>query len=100
MGDGTARKVAQGELTLSRRRGINPAVAPHRRFLPACAVTGMGCGGIGTERKTKHERTRTPHVFRVVVAILPLSLMVSPATLQGQTSSEVRARIQQSGHTE
>jgi protein involved in polysaccharide export with SLBB domain len=56
--------------------------------------------GSGTERKTKHESTRTAHVFRVVAAILPLSLIFAPAPLHGQTPSEVRAKIQQSGHTE
>jgi len=56
--------------------------------------------GSGTERKTKHESTRTPHVLRVVAAILPLSLIFTPASPRAQTTSEVRAKIEQSGHTE
>jgi polysaccharide export outer membrane protein len=56
--------------------------------------------GQGTERKTKLESRIIPRVLRVVVAILPLSLISFPAPLTGQTSSDVRAKLQQSGHSE
>ena len=68
--------------------------------MPACAVLGMGVVGSGTERKTKHESTRTPRFFRAVVAVLPLLLAASPTSLSGQTPDQVRAKIQQSGHTD
>lgn len=52
------------------------------------------------ERKTKLESRIIPRALRVVVAVLPLFLISTPAPLSGQTSSDVRNKLQQSGHTE
>jgi len=54
--------------------------------------------GLGTERKTKHESSSIPRCLRVVVAILLLSLLWS--TVFAQSQSEVKSKIQASGHTE
>jgi len=59
---------------------------------------GWAVVGSGTERKTKHESNCIPRCLRVAVAILLLSPFSSFAF--AQSPSEVKAKIQASGHTE
>jgi len=59
---------------------------------------GWAVVGPGTERKTKHESSSIPRCLRVIVAILLLSPFGSFAL--AQSPSEVKAKIQATGHTE
>ena len=52
----------------------------------------------GTERTTKQESSILQRFFRVVLAILPLFWLSSPVSAQSE--SEIRNRIQTSGHSE
>jgi protein involved in polysaccharide export with SLBB domain len=54
--------------------------------------------GPGTERKTKHESSSIPRCLSVIVSILLLSPFGSSAF--AQSPSEVKSKIQASGHTE
>jgi len=93
-------KIVPDRLTSAKDGGINSAVAPQSAIHAGLRVQGMGVVGLGTVRKTKHESRGYARVFRVVVALLPLSLTSMPAPLWGQSSADVRNKIQQSGHTE
>jgi polysaccharide export outer membrane protein len=93
-----AKFVADG-LTLIPERGITPdEIHLSGDSCQLARNRGWAVAGPGTERKTKHESGIFPRCFRVFAAILPL---VSTYSLAGaQSETDVRDRIQASGHSE